>query len=75
MFRTPIDALSPSGTGLKSRLSACFLSASKSCPAIAKSAFAASSESQPSIAARPMFLFFGDKAEPLAQEALDDGNG
>ena len=56
VFRTANDALTPSGTGLNSRVSACFFSASKSCPPIARSFFAASSVIQPSIAARPAFL-------------------
>jgi len=53
---TAIDAFTPSGTGLNSRVSACLRSASKSWPAIANSFFAASSVIQPSMFALLMFL-------------------
>ena len=48
--------MTPSGTGVNSRVAACFFSASKSCPAIANSALAWSSVIQPSMAARLMPL-------------------
>ena len=52
---------------------ACFFSASKSCPAIANSFFAASRDSQPSIAGAAHVLVGRHEIEPLAQIALDDG--
>ena len=52
VFTSEIDAVAPRGTGWKSRVAAFALSASKSCPAIAKRAFAWSRVIQPSTAAR-----------------------
>ena len=51
-----IDAVTPSGTGLKSRCAARAFSVPKSCPAIRSTSRARSSEIQPSTAARFMFL-------------------
>ena len=54
LLRILIDAVIPSGTGLNSRLAALAFSASKSCPAIFNSLLPASSDSHPSMTARPM---------------------
>ena len=56
VFLIAMDAFRPSGTGLNSRVRACFFSASKSCPPSARIFFAASSVIQPSMLARDMFL-------------------
>ena len=51
-----IEAVTPSGTGLNSRVAACFFSASKSWPASFRRSFPRSSEIHPSMFTRPMFL-------------------
>ena len=53
-FLIVIDAVTPSGTGLNSRVAACFFSVSKSWPADWKSACAASRVIQPSTLGRDM---------------------
>ena len=72
VFFTAIDALRLSGTGLKSRVRACFFSASKSWPAIFRIALAVSSVTHPSIADTPHVLVGRDEVEFLAQVALHD---
>jgi hypothetical protein len=51
-----IDAFIPSATGSNSRVAACAFSFWKSCPASFRRRVAASTDSQPWIAGRPMFL-------------------
>ena len=56
VLRSVTDAVTPSGTGLKARVTAAFFAFSKSTPASANSFFACSSVIQPSTAARLRFL-------------------